>query len=169
MDLNVIAPLYVGEVINGGVNGYGAILSANGVGSLIGALLVATLGKGNIGLKSIFGSGLIVSLLLALLSFIKDFHIALLLFAILGFFNIMFITNSNSIIQINTEEKLRGRVMSVYNFAFLGTTPIGNLLAGVAMEKFDTEIGILLCGIIALVLLIFVMLILGRNKPIKNT
>ena len=169
MNLNVIAPLYVGEVINGGVNGYGAILSANGVGSLIGALLVATLGKGNIGLKSIFGSGLIVALLLALLSFIKDFHIALLLFAILGFFNIMFITNSNSIIQINTEEKLRGRVMSVYNFAFLGTTPIGNLLAGVAMEKFDTEIGILLCGIIALVLLIFVMLILGRNKPIKNT
>lgn len=157
MNLNVIAPLYVGDVIKEGINGYGAILSANGVGSLIGALLVATLGKGNVGLKTIFTSGIAVSALLALLSFIKDFHLAMILFGVLGFFNIMFITNSNSLIQINTEEKLRGRVMSVYNFAFLGSTPVGNLIAGVAIEKFSAETGILLCGIIALILLILVI------------
>ena len=157
MNLNVIAPLYVGDVIKEGINGYGAILSANGVGSLIGALLVATLGKGNVGLKTIFTSGITVSALLALLSFIKDFHLAMILFGVLGFFNIMFITNSNSLIQINTEEKLRGRVMSVYNFAFLGSTPVGNLIAGVAIEKFSAETGILLCGIIALILLILVI------------
>ena len=164
MNFNVIIPIYSTVVLKQDVHGFGILLSASGAGSLIGALLVASKVKGNPRLMILVGSGFLVSALLVLLDFIHLFPIAVGMFAIIGFVNIIFIVTVNSAIQINSSSQFRGRVMSVYSFAFLGTTPIGNLFAGSITEKFGSGMGFLLCGVVSgFIILLLVINILPKK------
>ena len=164
MNFNVVIPLFAAEVLKQDVHGYGLLLSASGAGSLVGALLVATQAKGNPRFRMLFGSALLVSALLVLLNFIFTLPLAIVMFVIIGFTNIIFITTANSTIQLNSGEEYRGRVMSVYSFAFAGTTPIGNLFAGIMTEKLGPGMGFLICGAIS-GLLIFIIVI---NTVVKK-
>ena len=51
---------------------------------------------------------------------------------------VSFLATANSFIQLSTPDNLRGRVMSVYSFVFLGFTPIGNFLMGIMSERIGT-------------------------------
>ncbi|MDR3602844.1 MAG: MFS transporter [Desulfosporosinus sp.] len=164
MNYNIIIPLYAAEVLNLGVSGYGLLLSATGAGSFIGALLVASWAKGNPKLSLLFGSAFAVSLLLMVIEPIHSLSLAAVLFAIIGFFNILFMTTANATMQINSSEHFRGRVMSVYSFAFLGTTPIGNLFAGSIMQKLGAGMGILICGAVSSLLVVLIVI----NTVIKK-
>ena len=164
MNFNVIIPIYATVVLKQDVHGFGLLLSASGAGSLIGALLVASWVKDNPSLKILVGSGFLVSALLVLLNFIYSFPLAVGMFAIIGFINIIFIVTVNSAIQLNSSKQFMGRVMSVYSFAFLGTTPIGNLFAGSITEKLGPGMGFLLCGVISG----FIILLLVLNIVIKK-
>lgn len=169
MNFNVIIPLYAAEVLKQGVNGYGFLLSAMGAGSLIGALVVASWAKGNPKLRLLFVSGFIVSALLMVLEPIHRLSLSAAAFAIIGFFNILFATTANSTMQINSSEPFRGRVMSVYTFAFAGTTPIGNLFAGSIIQKLGAGMGILLCGAISVFLITLIVINTWVKKPTSQT
>jgi MFS family permease len=164
MNFSVITPLYADEVLKEGVHGYGILLSATGAGSLVGALMVASWAKGNPKLRLLFSSGFILSALLMTLEPIHNLYLAIVSFAIIGFFNILFMTTANSMIQINSNDQFRGRAMSVYSFAFLGTTPLGNLFAGSIMEKFGAGIGISICGGISALLMMLIVINTVFNK-----
>jgi len=170
MNFNVIIPLYAAEVLKQGVNGYAFLLSATGAGSLVGALMVASWAKGNPKLRLLFGSGFIVSTLLMVLEPIHILPLAAVTFAIIGFFTIVFATTANSTMQINSSEQFRGRVMSVYSFAFLGTTPIGNLFAGSIIQKLGVGMGILICGAVSglLIMLIVINTLMKKHTPQPN-
>lgn len=157
MNFNIIIPLYASEVLNQGVKGYGFLLSATGAGSFVGALLVASWAKGNPKLSLLFGSAFIVSALLVVVEPIHSLSLAAITFTIIGFFNILFMTTANSTLQINSSEQFRGRVMSVYSFAFLGSTPIGNLFAGSIMEKLGAGMGISICGAVSGLLIVLII------------
>ncbi len=165
MNFNVIIPIYATVVLKQDVHGFGILLSASGAGSLIGALLVASRVKDNPSLKILVGSGFLVSVLLVLLNFIHSFPLAVGMFAIIGFINIIFIVTVNSAIQLNSSKQFMGRVMSVYSFAFLGTTPIGNLFAGSITEKLGPGMGFLLCGVISgfIILLLILNIVLKKD------
>ncbi|MDR3540438.1 MAG: MFS transporter [Desulfosporosinus sp.] len=171
MNFNVVIPLFAAEVLKQGVDGYGLLLSASGAGSLVGALLVASQAKGNPRFRMLFGSAFLVSALLVFLNFIYTLPLAVVMFAIIGFVNIVFITTANSIIQLNSEEQYRGRVMSVYSFAFAGTTPIGNLFAGIITEKWGSGIGFLMCGAVSGVLIILIVIntIFKKRRALLTT
>lgn len=171
MNFNVVIPLYAAEVLKQGVGGYGFLLSANGAGSLVGAVLVASWAKGNPKLSLLFGTASIVSVLLMLLKVVHVMPVAAATLAIIGFFNILYMTTANSTMQINSSDQFRGRVMSVYSFAFLGTTPIGNLFVGSISEKWGAGMGVLICGVIStlLVLVIIISNLAGKKRTIQPT
>lgn len=158
MNFNVIIPLYADEVLKEGIHSYGMLLSATGAGSLVGALMVASWAKGNPKLRLLFCSGFIVAALQIVLKPVQILPLAVAMFAVIGFFNIVFMTTANSLIQFNTNDQFRGRVMSVYSFAFLGTTPIGNLFAGTAMEKLGAGTGISVCGAVSASLVVLLLI-----------
>jgi predicted MFS family arabinose efflux permease len=54
---------------------------------------------------------------------------------------------TNTILQTIVEEDMRGRVMSFYTMAFLGTAPLGSLIAGVAADRIGAPTTILLGGV----------------------
>ncbi len=157
MNYNVVIPLYAGEVLKQGVGGYSFLLSCSGAGSLIGALMVASWAKGKPRLRLLFGSAFTVSALLTLLYLVHFLPLAAVMLAIIGFSNILFITTANSTMQFNSNTEFRGRVMSIYPFAFLGTTPIGNLFVGSISQKWGADIGVLICGSISAVLIILIV------------
>lgn len=164
MNFNVIIPIYAAQALKQGIHGYGLLLSASGAGSLIGALLVASMAKGNPRLRLLFGSAFLVSAFLILLNYIHTLPLAAGMFVIIGFINIVFITTVNSAIQLNSGDAYRGRVMSVYSFAFAGTTPIGNLFAGSITEKLGPGMGFLACGGVSLFLVVLTIINVFKKR-----
>ncbi|MDQ7092935.1 MFS transporter [Desulfosporosinus sp. PR] len=164
MNYNVIIPLYAGDVLKQGVGGYSFLLSCSGAGSLVGALMVASWAKGKPRLRLLFGSAFTVSTFLTLLYLVHFLPLAAVMLAIIGFSNILFMTTANSTMQFNSDTEFRGRVMSIYSFAFLGTTPIGNLFVGGISQKWGAGIGVLICGSISAVLIGLIII----NTIIKN-
>ncbi|WP_088225502.1 MFS transporter [Desulfosporosinus sp. FKB] len=165
MNYNVIIPLFAGEVLKQGVGGYGFLLSSSGAGSLIGALIVASWAKGKPRLRLLFGSAFAVSAFLTLLYFVHLLPLASVMLAFIGFSNILFMTTANSTMQFNSADEFRGRVMSVYSFAFLGTTPIGNLFVGSISQRWGAGIGVLICGSISVLLIVLIVI----NTVVKKS
>lgn len=164
MNFNVMIPSYAVEFLNQGVSGYGLLLSALGAGSLIGSLLIASKGKEETKMQRLFASAFLASFLFVVLNFIHSLLLAAGILVITGFSTLVFMSTANITLQLNSSDAFRGRVMSVYSFAFLGTTPIGNLFAGSVTQTYGPGLGFLLCGVITGVLIILI----GINYRIKK-
>lgn len=158
MNSNVIIPVFAREVLHKGASGYSFLLSAMGLGSFIGALIVSSRSNRGPSKQTLFGSAIIICAFYMLLGAVHSYCLSLIYLAIIGYFMVSFMTSVNSTIQINSDDLHRGRAMSVYSLAFSGSTPIGNLFAGGITEKLGSNAGFFACGLIALVLLAPIML-----------
>jgi MFS family permease len=135
MPYTVLMPLISTTVLHGGPHTLGFLMTASGVGALGGALYLASrrsvlgLGRVMVLATATFGAGLVVFSLSRTLSF------ALVALPFVGAGMMVTMAATNTIIQTVVTEELRGRVMAFYTMAFLGTAPIGSLLAGVAADR----------------------------------
>jgi MFS family permease len=130
MPYTVLMPVFAKEVLHGGAHTFGFMMGASGLGALIGALYLASR-KNVVGLErlipmaaALFGCGLIA------FSFSRFLPLSLFLLVFTGLGMMMQMASSNSIIQTIVEDDKRGRVMSFYTMALMGTAPFGSLLAG---------------------------------------
>jgi MFS family permease len=130
MSYSVLMPVFAKEILHGASHTYGFLMGAAGFGALTGALFLASrksvLKLGTIVPVSalIFGAGLIG------LSFSRFFPLSLLLMIFIGLGMMMQAASSNTILQTITDDDKRGRVMSFYTMAIMGTAPFGSLMAG---------------------------------------
>jgi len=88
-----------------------------------------------------FGAGLIS------FSFSRALWLSLLLMVVTGLGFMVQMATSNTILQTIVEEDKRGRVMSFYTMAFMGTAPFGSLLAGVVAERIGAPHTLMLGGL----------------------
>ena len=131
LNFSVVMPLYAADTLHGDASTYGYLMAAAGVGSLAAALLIAFGMRPTLRLL-IIGSALIGVALVAL-AISPVLLISLPVMVLLGFATITMSATTNTLIQLQVPDALRGRVMSVYTTVFAGTTPIGGLASGVAM------------------------------------
>ncbi len=135
-----ILPVIADEILKTGAKGYGMLVSSIGVGSLTAATLIAIRKKDiDDKLSRIFKASLIIPIGLLGVGFSKNFYVTMSFAFLLGFAFVNFFTVSNSFIQHQTEQRMRGRIMSFFAFVFLGFTPIGNLLIGWLVEKLNIK------------------------------
>jgi len=126
----VLMPVFAKEILHGGSHTFGFLMGASGLGALTGAIYLAArksvLGLGRIITLSaaIFGFGLVV------FSLSRLFALSLVLMVIVGLGMMLQMASSNTVLQTIVEDDKRGRVMSFYSMAFMGTAPFGSLLAG---------------------------------------
>ncbi|MBV9211129.1 MAG: MFS transporter [Acidobacteria bacterium] len=145
MPYTVLMPVFANEILRGGPNTLGLLMAASGVGALTGALLLASrhsvlgLGKYIPLSAAAFGAGLIA------FSFSRMLWLSLLLMVVTGLGFMIQMAVSNTVLQTIVEEDKRGRVMSFYTMAFMGTAPFGSLLAGSVAERIGAPYT-LLCG-----------------------
>ena len=130
MSYSVLMPVFAKEILHGGSHTYGFLMGAAGFGALLGAFFLASresvlkLGRIVPASAVLFGAGLIG------LSFSRIFPFSLVLMIFIGLGMMMQTAASNTILQTITDDDKRGRVMSFYTMAIMGTAPFGSLMAG---------------------------------------
>lgn len=135
MPYTVLMPVIATQVLHGGPHTLGFLMTASGFGAVCGALYLASrrsvLGLGRVMLiaTTSFGAGLVV------FSLTRSFWLAMIVLPFVGGGLMVQLASTNTILQTITEEHLRGRVMSFYAMAFIGTAPIGSLIAGVVASR----------------------------------
>ncbi|MCK9220745.1 MAG: MFS transporter [Bacteroidales bacterium] len=126
----VLLPAYAKDILLGGSDTLGFLMSALGAGALTGALYMATR-KTVLGLSKIIAvNTILLGLAIVLASFSDKLCFSLIIFFFGGLSMVLFLSSVNTMLQSITDEDKRGRVMSFYAMALMGTSPIGNLLAG---------------------------------------
>ena len=147
MPYTVLMPAISANVLHGGPHTLGFLMTASGVGALGGALYLASrrsvlgLGRAMAFASTAFGVAL------AAFSLSRSLWLSLLLLPIVGAGMMITMAATNTIIQTIVSEELRGRVMAFYTMAFLGTAPIGSLIAGLAAARIGAQRTILLGGL----------------------
>ncbi|MFN8594392.1 MAG: MFS transporter [Thermomicrobiales bacterium] len=145
-----LAPAIARDVLGLSSSGLGVLLAANGIGHLIGTVVVASQGSRR-------GRGRIV------VTGVAAFAILVILFALstnpvlsgalilcIGFVSSLYGTMNDTLLQTNVDEAYRGRVMAVYSM-FWGLTPIGSLEAGLLANFVGVQKALALNGLIILV------------------
>lgn len=145
MSYSVLMPVFAKEVLHGESYTYGFLMGAAGFGAFMGALFLASrksvlkLGRIVPASAIVFGTGLIG------LSFSRIFPLSLILMIFIGVGMMMQTAASNTILQTITDDDKRGRVMSFYTMAIMGTAPFGSLIAG-WLAKFIGTPGTIFAG-----------------------
>jgi MFS family permease len=144
----VLLPAYAKEILHGSSDTLGFLMSAMGAGALMAAIYMASR-------KSVLGLGRIISvntgilgLAVVLSSFSETIAVSLIALFFGGLSMILLLASINTMIQTMADEDKRGRVMSFYAMALMGTTPIGNLLAGSVASGIGIRYTLLIGGII---------------------
>jgi Arabinose efflux permease len=165
---NVLVPSFTKLVLDGNEKTYGLLMSFLGAGSLIGALNVSIRSKRGPKMKVAFISSIVIAVMLILNGLNKSLMFTSLLLIITGFFNISFSTTSNSLLQLNSKDEYRGRVMSIYSLVFAGATPIGSLLTGWICDNIGASAGFLVSGG-AVLMLVIIIRIIFKSKKVDTT
>lgn len=131
-------PSMVKFVFDAGAGTLGLAQSASGLGATLGAVLLGGLGKPNrrrFGLLTVaFGA------LIALTALSPRVGVFVVMCAPLGVASAMFSATDQLVLQQGTEPGYQGRVMSLFTLAWLGTTPIGALIIGFAIEQWSARV-----------------------------
>ncbi|MGB8060878.1 MAG: MFS transporter [Candidatus Sulfotelmatobacter sp.] len=125
----------------------GILMGATGVGALLGALTLA-IRSGVKGLGTwvtVCCAGFGVSLMLFALS--KSFWVSVLLLLPVGYFIMLQMASSNTLIQVMVPDALRGRVMAVYSMMFMGMAPVGALLGGALSDRLGAPMTVTIGGL----------------------
>jgi MFS family permease len=147
MPFSVLMPIFAKDIFHGGSHIFGFLMGASGVGALIGAAYLASR-KSVVGLEKIIPLAAVVfGLGLVSFSLSSSFPLSIILMIITGVGMIIHTACSNTILQTISDNDKRGRVMSFYTMAFMGTAPIGSFLAGSMASMIGAPTTLLIGGI----------------------
>ncbi|HXT23599.1 MAG TPA: MFS transporter [Candidatus Eisenbacteria bacterium] len=166
LQYSVFMPIFAEDVLHSGARGLGFLMSAAGVGAVLGALQFAarTAYKGLA--KWIAAMSVICSVCLLIFSQSKIFWLSNLVLFIVGFAATSQMAATNTTVQNRSPDALRGRLMAVYATMFMGVQPLGALLAGGIAKRMGAPATLAIFGAICLLgSLIFAAWVLLRVRP----
>ncbi len=147
MPYTVLMPVIAVHVLHGNASTLGLLMTATGVGALAGTAYLAwrtsVVGLGRVIMVAtmVFGGGLVA------FAASRTLWLSLVLLPVVGAGFIVQMAGTNTVLQTIVEDRFRGRVMAFYTMAFLGTAPIGSLIAGALAERLGAPETIALGGI----------------------
>ncbi len=146
----VLMPAYAKEILNGGSDTLGYLMSGLGAGALAGAIFMAAR-------RTVIGLGRIISInvcilgsAIALASFSENIYFSLITFSFSGFSMVLSLSSINTMLQTIADTDKRGRVMSFYAMALMGMAPMGSLLSGTMASGIGIPYTLLISGIITI-------------------
>ncbi len=135
MSYTVLMPVFADKMLHGGPGTFGLLMSFAGIGAMTGAAYLASRKTVRGLLKIIPLANILFGLGLITIAFSNTLWLALPLMFVIGLGMMTQMAASNTIIQTIVDDDKRGRIMSFYVMAFIGTAPFGSLLAGTLAEK----------------------------------
>ncbi|MBI1259923.1 MAG: MFS transporter [Chloroflexi bacterium] len=165
-NFTVTLPLISDFILHSDAQGFGILSSVFGVGSLTAAIATAYIR--NPTHKVILIAAAIFSLLFVLTAITPYFAITALILAGLGAAAIVFSTGVNSLMQLNTPDELRGRVMSINVLLILGSTPVGAFLIGLMSDHLGVPAAVMTCAMLCLLGVGIAALYLRRHRAVES-
>jgi MFS family permease len=141
---------------------YGLLMGAMGVGAVIGGLWVAHRSRPTPKLLALLAVAF--GICMSLVAFAPTILLARVALIPTGACSIAFLSTANSTLQLNSGQQMRGRVMSLYSTAFLGTTPIGAPLVGLLIAASNPRMGIFLGAALTLATGIWLVFELNQSN-----
>ncbi|WP_324717443.1 MFS transporter [Carboxydochorda subterranea] len=134
MNFQVLTPVYASRALGQGASGYGLLMSSLGVGALVAAAGLASERSAEPPAWRRSAGVVLLGLGLAGLAVCRWYLPALALMALTGWGMVSLSVGTNAMVQLNSEERMRGRVMSLYTLVLVGVAPIGSMLAGAVAD-----------------------------------
>jgi len=162
MPMRTYFPVFVKDIFHRGPETYGNLMSLMGVGSICGSLAVASVGnmhrKGRFALTMlmVLGAGI------AGFSLSKFLPLSYVMLLVVGASMMAVFATVTSLVQLIVTNEMRGRVMSVYNFAFRGGMPIGNLVSGWLVPIYTAPIVLGVNGFLLILVALYFLLMQRR-------
>jgi MFS family permease len=145
-------PLFAKQILHLDERGFGLLMAANGGGAFLAALTMAFAHNLKNRGRIVFRSSLAFYAFVACFALSHRVWLSALFLVCTGYFMILMIATVNVMLQHLSEDKMRGRVMSIYATAFLGFAPLGSLMAGAIAGTFTAPISIAAMAVTAIVI-----------------
>ena len=149
LNFQIFNALMATKVFGKGPASYGLLGTFIAIGSLSGALISARL-EGFRKTLFVVRAGIVFSIVVIILSIMPTYLAYAIWLPICGLAALTTLITANSIVQVNTDPAIRGRVMGLYLLIFMGGTPFGSPLIGFMSELIGTRETIAACGAISL-------------------
>jgi len=161
----VLVPIFAQEVLGGGAGVYGGLMSAAGVGAVLGSLYAASGGAVRRKGMLLAAGSLSFPVLVVAFSLSRHYPVSLLLIAAIGFAFVIQNAPANSLLQTLVPDPLRGRVMAIYVSLFLGLMRVGGLLVGLLASATSATTALAIAGAASLAANLLVM---GKFPEIRR-
>ena len=155
-NFNVLIPVYAKQTLGLEAAGFGYLMSALGMGALLGALTMAVLSMWGPQRRILYMGAIGVCLFQIFLAFAGGPVLSGIFLLCSGLMMIIFSNSANTTLQVNTEDGYRGRVMSLYTMVFQGMFPLGSLFSGSVANHWGARTAFFLGAALAL----FVVLVM---------
>jgi predicted MFS family arabinose efflux permease len=146
----VLMPFFADDIFHRGSQGYGVMMSAMGIGAVVGTLVLARRTHAG-GLSWVMAfSGLATGVAYIAFSLSNSFYLSLAIMPAIGYCVMRQMASANTTIQILIPEAYRGRIMALYAMTVVGLGPFGSLAAGALASHFGARATMAVGGVLAL-------------------
>ncbi len=162
MPMRTYIPVFVKDIFHRGPETYGNLLSLMGLGSICGSLIVAE--RGNMRNKGRFALTMLICLGagIAVFAISRSLPLSYTMLVLVGATLMAVFATVTSLVQLITTNEMRGRVMSVYNCAFRGGMPMGNLVTGWFVPIFTAPVVLGVNGVLLVLVALYFLLVQRR-------
>ena len=165
MSMATLIPLWAVDILGGDAKTNGFLLSARGLGSLLGALMIASMSRRQFRGRMWTVASFALPLLMFIFAEVRSVPLALLIMAGNGWAFLSLNNTTNAMVQSQVPDELRGRVMGIYTLIFFGSFPLGSLVAGNLADLVSAPTTLI---IFAVILLLFAAYIFWRKPEMRK-
>ena len=166
-NFNVLLPVLAKSTLGSGPAVFGILSASFGAGALAGALLSATIGRASLNLLLAGTAGFGLAELL--LAPVQTLGLAAVFLFATGLCFTMWTSNANTSLQLSAPDAIRGRVLGLYFYAFMGAQPLGGLSAGWLAATGGTALAFAVGGAVTLVATAVALVALGATSRVRLT
>ena len=160
-----MVPIYARDIFHLGETGLALMMGTAGAGAFLGALLVAYLGDFRRKGWFVLGGAIMFGICITVFALTTSLALSLTFLFGLGFALVVSVALTNTLLQKLVTDQMRGRVMSMFILSFMGTMPLGNIIAGTVSSHFGPQRTLAVGG---LVVTVFAASVAIFNKRLRE-
>jgi MFS family permease len=165
-NFNPLVPLLASDTLHVDAQAFGLLSAAFGAGALAGAIVTASFRRATF--RAFVGGMLGFSTLLLALAPVHEARLAGVLLVGLGASFTLFAANANALVQLAAPDHLRGRLVALYLFAFVGCAPLGSLLSGWLVDVGGTRLAFVVAGLVGLAAAVYAVSATRAWRPLER-
>ena len=145
---NAMLTIFASDTFQVGANGFGLLQSARGLGAVLGSIFFIVIGQRPAQGKLLLTAALLYGAAFALFGLAPAFMLALGLLAFVGAVDTIWASARSTILQWITPDRLRGRVMGIFQLSNQGLNPLGQVETGLIVPVIGVRAATVLGGLI---------------------